>query len=56
MQVQIDSPVITLEQRLARGVELLFEMEQQGDLGGEYERYLRLWYSLLDQYELMQSA
>jgi hypothetical protein len=40
-----------LEQRLQRGAELLFDMEQRGDLGEEYDRYFRHFEHLLAEYE-----
>jgi len=40
-QAVIEGQVATLEERLARGAELLFDMEQRGDTGEEYERTVR---------------
>jgi hypothetical protein len=45
-----------LEERLVRGAELLFDMEQRGDVGGEYDRWLHGWTELLEQYEDRQAA
>jgi hypothetical protein len=45
-----------LEERLTRGAELLFDMEQRGDTGVEYLRWLQHWLHLLDQYEHLQAA
>jgi hypothetical protein len=45
-----------LEERLERGLDLLFDMEQRGDLSHEYQRYLRFWLDLLGQYESVQAA
>ncbi|MBV9282860.1 MAG: hypothetical protein JOZ41_22525 [Chloroflexi bacterium] len=44
-------PTEVLEERLTRGAELLFDMEQRGDTGPEYGRWLRGWLDLLEQYE-----
>jgi hypothetical protein len=40
-----------LEERLARGMDLLFDMELRGEQSDEYRRYLRFWTQLLAQYE-----
>ena len=40
-----------LEERLTRGVEILFEMEQRGDTGDEYGRWFAIWSDLLREYE-----
>ena len=45
-----------LEERLARGAELLFDMEQRGDTGADYARWLQRWVDLLEQYEELQAA
>lgn len=42
-----------LEMRLTRGAELLFDMEQRGDTGEEYGRWLRAWTELLEQYRTL---
>lgn len=56
----IDSRTVSatelLEERLVRGQELLFDMEQRGERSGEYQRYLHLWRELLAQYERLQAA
>jgi hypothetical protein len=48
--------IVFLEDRLYRGMELLFDMERRGELTGEYERYLHLWSDLLDRYEGLNAA
>lgn len=47
----VEAPTVDLEERLSRGVEFLFDMEQRGDLGPEYRRWLSAWLQLLDRYE-----
>jgi hypothetical protein len=51
IQVLPESPTTMLEQRLARGVELLFDMEQRDDVGAEYNRLLLRFLGLLEEYE-----
>ncbi len=51
IQILPDSPISLLEQRLERGGELLFDMEQRGDTGPEYDRFLAHFLGLLAQYE-----
>lgn len=46
----------TLEHRLQRGAELLFEMEQRGDTGTDYQRWLAGYTDLLRQYETLYAA
>lgn len=48
--------IVVLEDRLYRGMELLFDLERRGELSGEYERYLHLWSDLLDRYESLNTA
>lgn len=48
--------VETLEDRLRRGIELLFDMERRGEHSGEYDRYLCLWFDLLHRYEELQNS
>jgi hypothetical protein len=43
--------VEVLYERLHRGAEILFTMEQQGDMGPDYVRWLQRWTELLEQYE-----
>lgn len=50
-QILVESPPEVLEERLARGAELLFGMEQRGDRGEQYQRWLAGWVDLLGQYE-----
>jgi hypothetical protein len=52
----LETNVETLEQRLHRGAQLLFEMEQRGDTGTDYQRWLTGYTELLRQYELLHAA
>ncbi|MGI8826944.1 MAG: hypothetical protein ACR2JC_15130 [Chloroflexota bacterium] len=45
------SAIAELEERLTRGADVLFDMEQRGDRGSRYEEWLRRWTILLDEYE-----
>ncbi len=56
IQIEAEPAGDVLEMRLSKGADLLFDMEQRGDLGAEYDRYLRLWQRLLEQYEGVQAA
>jgi len=56
IQVEAETAADVLEMRLSKGADLLFDMEQRGDVGIEYDRYLRLWQDLLEQYEGAQAA
>jgi len=56
IQIEAETAVDVLEMRLSKGADLLFDMEQRGDVGTEYNRYLRLWQDLLEQYEGAQAA
>lgn len=56
IQILPESPALMLEQRLARGAELLFDMEQRGDTCGEYDRFLGHFLALLDEYEREAAA
>ncbi|HEX8918570.1 MAG TPA: hypothetical protein VF898_08710 [Chloroflexota bacterium] len=56
IQVDAESDIDTLEARLSKGAELLFDMEQRGETGGEYARWLEYWMRLLEQYEGLQLA
>lgn len=51
-----ESPVGLLEQRLARGADLLFDMEQRGDTDSEYQRFLLHYEALLEEYERTAAA
>lgn len=51
IQVLPESPITLLVQRLERGGELLFDMEQRGDTGAEYDRFLAHFLGLLAEYE-----
>ena len=52
----LETDVVTLETRLHRGAQLLFEMEQRGDLGSDYMRWLDGYTDLLRQYESLHAA
>jgi hypothetical protein len=45
-----------LVQRLERGARLLFDLEERGECGQEYERWLAGWLNLLAQYESVDAA
>ena len=51
-----ETEIQTLEERLNRGVEILFDMERRGEQSAEYDRYLQLWSALLSQYEELDAA
>jgi hypothetical protein len=52
IQVMPETEVDALEERLARGADLLFDMERRGDTDGEeYRRYLDHYVDLLQRYE-----
>jgi hypothetical protein len=55
-QTAVRENVVTLETRLSRGAAILFDMEQRGDTGAEYERWLDRWTELLSVYEESQAA
>jgi hypothetical protein len=46
-----ETDIQALEERLTRGAELLFDMEQRGELGTDYERWLAHYVELLGQYQ-----
>lgn len=56
IQVEALSPVMVLEERLRRGADFLFSMEQRGDTGQQYAVWLQHWLELLGQYEALQAA
>jgi hypothetical protein len=56
IQALPQSEIQMLEERLSRGAELLFDMEQRGDLGAEYERWLAHYVDLLERYRSLQAA
>jgi hypothetical protein len=56
IQMTEEAQTLALEERLSRGADLLFDMEQRGELGPEYHRWLRRWTELLAQYESLQAA
>jgi len=51
--VLAEPTAVTLEERLANGAELLFDMERQGTTGANYQRWLWAWLQLLHQYEVL---
>jgi hypothetical protein len=55
-QAAVISPIEALEERLARGADLLFDMEQRGETGPDYQRWLEGWVELLRQYESAPAA
>lgn len=52
----LETDVETLEQRLHRGAQLLFEMELRGETGADYQRWLLGYVDLLNQYESLYAA
>lgn len=46
----------TLEERLSNGAELLFDMEQRGEIGADYRRWMAAWTELLGEYEALLAA
>jgi hypothetical protein len=56
IQAPPQSEIQMLEERLSRGAELLFDMEQRGDLGADYERWLAHYTELLARYTSLQAA
>lgn len=55
-QVMTEARVDTLMERLVRGAELLFDMEQRGDTDARYSRWLAGWLELLAEYESLHAA
>jgi hypothetical protein len=55
-QVLTRPSVEALEERLARGAEVLFDMEQRGETDADYARWLARWEELLQEYETLQAA
>jgi hypothetical protein len=45
-----------LVQRLERGARFLFDLEERGECGPDYERWLAGWVNLLAQYESVDAA
>jgi hypothetical protein len=56
MATLIEAPAAQLERRLAHGAEVLFDMEQRGDTGADYARWLEAWTRLLEQYSALEDA
>jgi hypothetical protein len=52
----LETDVEALEQRLHRGAQLLLEMEERGDTGSDYQRWLAGYTDLLSQYESLHAA
>lgn len=51
-----EAEIQTIEERLGRGMEILFEMERRGERSEEYERYLGRWSELLERYQELQAV
>jgi len=51
MQATVAAPSNGLEERLWRGADLLWDLEQRGETGAEYSLWLDHWLHLLQQYE-----
>lgn len=45
-----------LVERLERGSRFLFDLEERGEHGAQYERWLSGWLRLLAQYEALEAA
>lgn len=56
IELEAERSIEVLEQRLHRGADLLFDMEQRGDTSDEYGRWLAHWTSLLEEYEALEVA
>jgi hypothetical protein len=52
----LETDIEALEQRLHRGAQLLFDMEQRGETGSDYQRWLLGYVELLRQYESLYAA
>lgn len=55
-QVATVSQSEMLEERLVRGADFLFDLEQRGETGPDYQRWLEGWIELLQQYEHVLAA
>lgn len=49
-----EAPAQALERRLANGAQLLFDLEQRGETGAEYQSWLSGWTQLLREYEALE--
>ena len=57
MSAVLTPPAVeALEERLERGVEVLFDLEQRGETDADYLRWLTRWTELLREYETLQAA
>lgn len=56
MQTTVGNKEEVLVERLRRGAELLFDMEQRGEMGADYRQWLQRWMDLLAEYENLQAA
>ncbi|HLJ67964.1 MAG TPA: hypothetical protein VKX16_11450 [Chloroflexota bacterium] len=56
MQATTEATRPALEERLANGATVLFDMERRGETDGEYVRWLEGWVQLLLEYERQQAA
>jgi hypothetical protein len=55
-QAAVEERVETLEERLARGATILFDMEQRGETGAQYSHWYERWAELLEEYESSYAA
>lgn len=55
-QVMTESRAEALMERLARGADLLFDMEQRGEVDSRYNRWFAAWLDLLTEYEALDPA
>jgi hypothetical protein len=51
IEIQTQTRQEVLEERLARGADVLFQMEQRGELGATYREWFVRWEALLREYE-----
>jgi len=56
IDVRSTSPLAALEERLLRGAQLLFDLEQRGDTENGYPLWFERWVALLEEYESLDSA
>jgi hypothetical protein len=56
VEMQTRNRQTLLEERLSKGADLLFDMEQRGDTGFEYGRWMDAWADLLTEYESLVAA
>jgi hypothetical protein len=50
MAMVMEAPAVALERRFAQGAGVLFDMEQRGETGADYSRWLDAWREMLAEY------